>query len=550
LSRPRRKERPAAAQGWLSRAEWGTALLLTAFALCLHAAHFAKGGALWRDEVNSVEYATMPSLRAIYGSLQYDSFPIGSTLALRGWTAVTGSSDQGFRLFGLLVGVAFLVSIWVASRSLGRALPLFSIAFVGLSTWVIRTIDSIRPYGIGVVFLVLTLAWIWKAVASPSGRAWWLAGALAILSVQCMYQNAFLLLGMCLAAGIVLLWTSRKGDLLRLGAVGAAAAASLLIYVPAVTEAREWTVLVRDPFPLKILWDRFSTATGLEGTVKPWLWLLFVLTGSIFGIRTLLARGRPGTSARVPSPVLFGALFALGAAAIYLVAIKSAGVPPQAWYYVPLLAAIAPALDAANLPSGAPKRISTSWRVAKLALVLGLAAVTSVSVEKGVTTRRTNVDAVASLLNQRAAAGDLIVIYPFYYAVDFHRYYTGSAPWLTLPPIEDARVHRYDLLRKAMSRPDPLRPALQKMVQALSSGHRVWLLGGLRNPKMGQPAPSIPPPPLPGSGWYAGPYFEIWGEEAAYFLSQHVAKVETVPDPVTEETCYEHYPLLIASGWR
>ena len=69
----------------------------------------------------------------------------------------------------------------------------------------VRVGDSVRPYGLGWVFMVLTFGAVWRVVQSPRpGRVAW-AACVAVLSVQCLYQNAFLLFGigvsgMCVAA--------------------------------------------------------------------------------------------------------------------------------------------------------------------------------------------------------------------------------------------------------------------------------------------------------------------------------------------------------------
>ena len=140
-----------------------------------------------------------------------DGFPLLSTLALRGWMSLgLGTTDFGLRAYGFLIGVAF----WRRSGSrapLGVQDSALSLALIGLSPWAVSTVASIRPYGIGMVFLTLTLGATWAATEAGSMRRWLTAGALAILSVQCMYQNAILLLGMGVAAILAALLAGRRG---------------------------------------------------------------------------------------------------------------------------------------------------------------------------------------------------------------------------------------------------------------------------------------------------------------------------------------------------
>jgi hypothetical protein len=174
----------------LRHAEWGAAILLTLLALLFHFRFLTHAGALWRDEVNSVEFAAMPSLHEIQASLQYDGFPPLSTLLLRGWMAAgLGAGDSGLRMFGFAVGVAFLAALWLACRMLRCPTPLLSLALMGLSPRCPRWIAL--AHGLGTLWIMATLGFIWKAIESPSAKWFVAAGIAAILSVQTMYQNAF-----------------------------------------------------------------------------------------------------------------------------------------------------------------------------------------------------------------------------------------------------------------------------------------------------------------------------------------------------------------------
>src|SRR5262249_43507389 len=154
-------------------------------------------------------------------------------------------------------------AVWITCGLLGGrgSPPLLSLALVGMAPWAIQAIDSIRPYGLGIVLIVLTMGFLWSVASAPLSTARVAtAAALAILSVQTMYQNAFLLLAICVA-GVAVAW--RRSDArtaVTILAIGAAAALSLLIYVPALAVAREWNTLVQRPTPLTYLVNVFSTA--------------------------------------------------------------------------------------------------------------------------------------------------------------------------------------------------------------------------------------------------------------------------------------------------
>src|ERR1041385_1045214 len=93
--------------------QWVLAVAASALAVLFHLVFMFHAGALWRDEVNTAQFATFPSLAELWTSLKYDSFPLLSTVVLRLWTrAPLGETDFGLRVFGLLVGAASLAALW------------------------------------------------------------------------------------------------------------------------------------------------------------------------------------------------------------------------------------------------------------------------------------------------------------------------------------------------------------------------------------------------------------------------------------------------------
>lgn len=532
----------------LRRAEWGIAIALTLLAVLFHAGFLTHAGALWRDEVNTAEYAGMPSLHEIFASLQYDGFPPLAALLLRGWIGTgLGGSDQGLRLFGFAVGLAFVGVLWLTCRLLRCPTPLFSLALLGLSPIAVRAVDSIRPYGLGMVMIVATLGFLWRAIELPSAKRFVGAGVLAVLSVQCMYQNAFLLLGICVAGAAVSL---RRSNLKTVGAialVGVAAALSLLPYRASIAGAQGWNVVVQGPTSMEQLLSVLVQALGPGGpaTALPWLGLAIVCGWVTF--RALRSRSEPGGTGAKPNVALWSGAILIAATAAFLIALKSTRLQTQPWYYVPLLAILAPVLDASAWTAVTGK----AWRVARMVCAVGIAASLALPGWQQVTERRTNADIVATVVGKEGAAGDLILVTPWYYGVSFHRYYKGSAEWVTLPPLEDLRIHRYDLLKAAMARPNPIDPVLERMAETLKSGHRLWLVGVLPDPRTVEEPAALPPAPNAASGWYCGPYLITWAQQASYLLKSHALQAEVRPTgagrPVNP---YENIPVVVVSGWR
>lgn len=539
----------------LGPAEWVVATILTVAAVSFQVLFLMHAGPLWRDEVNSAEFAGMPALADIVSFLPYDGFPLLSTLVVRGWIASgLGRSDFGLRILGLLVGFALLAALWFTSRRLRCRAPVASLALVALNPWVVSSVASIRPYGIGAVLIVLTLGLVWSVIEAPTAKRVLAAAALAVLGVQCMYQNAFLLLGILAAGMATALLTSRPRTAVALGAIGITAALSLLPYGPSIAAARAWNVVIQAPTTMKYLFTVFFEALKTGPVLQAWPWIALALAGLIAAARSLRARtGSPrsspgGSPARQsPGAAIFGVSAAIATTVVFLAALRGTRLPTEPWYYVPLMATIAPALDAAL--TGASR--DGARGALRVLLCSGIAVSAALSGWRPLMERRTNLDAVASYIGSGASEADVIVVYPMYYAISFQRYYKGPARCMTIPPTEGARIHRYDMLKSAMVQPNAIEPVLEAMAQALRSGHRVWLVGGLPNPDLGKPAPTLPPAPTAPSGWYCGPYLVTWGQQASHFLGSRALRGDPVAPlgkgPINP---YEHVPLVVVTGWR
>lgn len=522
--------------------EGSVAIALTALVLVLHATFLTHAGALWRDEINTLAFARMPSLEKIWSSLPYDPFPLLPTLLLRGWLAAGGgASDASLRLFGFLAGLGGVAAVWRTSRWLRCPAPLFSLALIGLNPIAVRATDSIRPYGVGVALMVLTLGLLWRAVEIPTPRRLLASGLLGVLSVQCLYPNAFLLFGGCVAATVVAAGAGRWKTAGAVVLVGVAAAASLLPYGPSLAAAADWNIINRMPTSVPQLLSVLGEALGNRNRLIAWAWVALGGLCLVVAIREQ-ARGK-GT----PPLARFSAAALVACTVTFLVALKATGLPTQSWYYVPLLVVLAPLLDATLwAASTAP-----AWRIGRLVLVLALAGAAWTPAWKAVHERQTNVDIVAAAIARAAAPGDVIVLYPWYYGVSFQRYDHGSIPWFTLPPLDDLSIHRFDLLKVAMTRPRPFDPVLAGISAALQSGHRVWMIGELPFLEPGEEPGLLPPAPHEPWGWSSGPYLGTWGQQAAYLLQMRAQRIQRLPPPDSVAVSrFEDVQVVVAAGWR
>jgi hypothetical protein len=420
--------------------------------------------------------------------------------------------------------------------------PLLAVTLAGLNVTMVRTGDSLRGYGLGSALAVLTLAIIWRLACRPSLATFSCAVAVAVLSVQSLYQNAFLLFAAC-GGGFVLCAVERRWrDTLPLFAVGAAAAISLLPYIPLIIRAQDSYIIAKVGFLFSHGWEQLSVAAGSPLPVFTWVWVALWIGALATAIFVLFWR-RDRPSEHVRGLILFaGTSLGLGAAG-YAFFLKLAEFPTQPWYYAPLMAFSVVCLDTIFLGA---------WRWARPAIMI-LAMVTTaaafVFALPPVICRQTNVDFIAAQLSTQVAPVDYVIVHPWHCGTTFNRYYKGAAPWTTLPPLEDHGVHRYDLLKAEMQKKDPIAPVIDRITSTLQSGHRVWLVGIL--PFTENPLPKILPAPNNPWGWFDPHYSFHWGVEVTQFLSAHSRRSDVVIPPSTNcVNPFENLQLVAVAGWN
>lgn len=536
--------RPHGAVAW---AELSAALLLTVLIVFLEARFSTHAGALWRDEVSTLQLATRPTYADVFRTLSLDSAPALYPTLLRLWTSPwsAGASDGSVRAFGLVVATGMVGAIWVSAGLLEVGPPLVALTLFAAHPATLHTAGSVKPYGLGTLLIVLTFGAVGRLTIAPGRRPLLHAVVVAILAVQTLYHDAPLILALCLAGVAVAAVARERWTALAVVATGVAAAASLVPYLGVLLSSRDWRPLNQSEFDALFLLQRASQALIDENWGLRVLWAAAAVLASYGALRVLrrASSGEPGAAAR---RVLYAALVIVCATGVYLGFLKLAGRIPMNWQFVPLIGVVALAIDVVLAATRALRwaRLGVAVLVTVLALPV---SITQVGV------RQTNVDLIADYLHTAARPGDLIVVFPWFIGITFNRYYHGPAEWTTLPPIEDLTVHRYDLLKRRMMSAEPLAPLYRAIQGALESGHRVWMVGSLFFPKPGELPPVFPPAPALPSGWSDGPYVAAWAMQVGYFLQTHaernliVSGVPVVGHPVSS---LENPPVLVAEGWR
>jgi len=509
---------------WLTRAEWGVCLGATLAAIGLHVIYLTHAAGLWRDEVISVHVATSATVGEMWRLLEFESFPALFDAALRGWWTVgLGGSDFGFRCFGFVIALAVLGAVWLNGRVLRASLPLVSLGLLASNLTLVRWGDSLRAYGLGCCLILLTLAMIWSLMKAPSAGRFIAAALAAVLSVQCLYQNAFLLFAICLAGCFVCFRRKQDRTALIVVGVGSVAAVSLLPYLGLIRLAQRWYIGLRTGLDAEVVWSNICDALGTPMGWQTVVWLGLCVAAAARGLWFVRPsrRQRPVSAEDVP---LFCAI-TLGLSLLgFLVFIAIARLPTQPWYWLPPMVVAAVCIDAAL------GRWLDGYRGWRLALVGLLAFVPLVPGIKLAEYRQTNIDVIAARLREQAKPNDLILVYPWFCGVTFNRYYQGSTPWTTLPALPDFRVGRYDLLRERLAATAPIQPVLDQIARTLGAGNRLWIVGELPPPEPGETAPpDLPPAPDGPYGWADMPYSYVWGRQAESFIAAHGWQTEALP---------------------
>ena len=526
----------------------GAALTLAIAAL--YALYQRSAGPLWRDEVNSVNLAHLPSLYEVYANSHLDSFPTAWVLLLYSWVAAgLGESDASLRTLGLVVGLATLGTWWWTGRRLGLRAPLLTLLLLGMNpTWVTYG-TQVRGYGLGVLGVSWALGAMFSFVQRPSPQTALLAQAAAILAVQSYFGNCFLIAAICAGAAAVAL--QRRAIRLAAGvvAIGAVAALSMAVNFFSVAYAAGLASIEQGSYPFSWYAEVFWNALGPELPLLRAAWAIVAACAAAGIALTLLA---PRAAANDPehdddrARATYVAVTAVTALAGYAAYVGFISVRTQIWYYLSLMSVVAFACDVgADLLA----RRFARGGVVRTAAAAFCGAVLVVPIAGEVQLRMTNVDAVAATVAREAKPDDLVVVFPWYCGITFARYYHGAAPWITIPDFASHAYHEHALVADKMRlREAAVASELARVEQTLRAGHRVWIAGPLVAPEPGQAPPPLPPL---GEPQRAALFLAHWEQQLGALLRTHARDVWNVPVPeVGRLNRWEFLPLTVAEGWR
>ena len=539
------------------------ALAGTAFAAFLLVLTAMYAGPLWRDEINTLSVAQMPSLQELWNNMAFESFPPLWPLLLRGcgFLGLAGS-DASVRVLGLYVGLFFLASLWLCSRWMGGRAPILSVALLGCLPAFVFIIGANRAYGLASCMLVVSFGMIWRMVEFPSWPRILLAGLVCFFFAHCVYYDVVFLGAMLSGGAFVVIRRRQWKTLLALAGIGAVCAASMTVYLPIIHRGSAYVPMNQPPFfSVALLWFRFSEAVSAHSSAafarsngtEVWLWACLFLGGSFAALimqRTRAHTSRePETAAAITVRIradraLFCAASMLFGVLGYFAFLFKLHYLTQAWYYVEMLCLCAISLDGllgANWPALRP------WGLLRIGFMVAVMTWGAKSAWEEAHTRRSDVDLIAAVLNKAASEQDFIVVQGVFEGITFNRYYHGHARWMTVPPVDSHLVHRNDLVFARMNQPEPMVPVLREITNTLQAGHNVWLVGIGGGKSAARPKPPLPGQPLE---WF-GTYATYWNAQVVSVLLDHTQQAQILKIPVDGPVCgLEDLSLIRFIGYK
>lgn len=184
---------------------------------------------LTHDELSAILRLRFDTLQGlIQGGVRPDGHPAGMQVLLWLWSHVAGTSVPLLRLPFLLCGIGCIPLMYsLARRWFGRHAALWATTALALSQYTVYYSMPVRPYGIG-LFFVLLLLHFWTRLFVENRRQWLLLAGYAVCAAACAYLHYFSAL-VALLLSVAGLFFIRREILWR---YLAACAVAILLFVP------------------------------------------------------------------------------------------------------------------------------------------------------------------------------------------------------------------------------------------------------------------------------------------------------------------------------
>ena len=447
---------------------WLVALALVV-ALAGSVTRFLTTSALWLDEALSVNIATLP-LGDIGEALRHDGHPPLYYVLLHLWTGLFGTGDVAVRSLSGVIAVATLPLAWVVGRRAGDAtLGWLTVLVLGALPFATRYGTEARMYTLVMALVFagwLTLQW---ALEQPS---WGRLALVSLVSGALLLTHywSFYLLG---ATGLVLVvrWWQAEGEARRTTfRVTAAVVAGGILFLPWLPSFLEQARSTGTPWaeperPTKVLAQLFSDLGGVDNAER----ILFAMVLGLLLLLGLFGRSRDASTIELDLRTRPEARIELLVAVLTLAVAVAVGYLANSGFAPRYLAMVAPLVV-----------LGAAWGLHRFtgSFALGVAltaflATSAFGVIDVITQQRTQMDDLASVVEQRGAAGDVVVYCPDQIGPAGSRALDGDFTQLTYPDLAAPEfVDWVDYAdRNAASSPEAFVDAVLEQAE----GHTIWL---------------------------------------------------------------------------
>ena len=439
------------------------AILLVAYALRAHHLAFES---LWSDEGISLQRAAEP-LRAMLAKMPVEHAP-GYFVALRGWLALTGTSDYALRFFSLIAGVLTVALLQRLASDLARPsavrrwIGLLSAALLATNAFQVSYAQEVRMYAWLLAMSLLSTLALWQLLEEPRAivrrqRIGW-GTAYAASVAACVYLHYYGALVPIVQALFVAGWAiaTRRWTPTLLWAGWSAGA--LLLFAPWLPRALGifgfggWRT---DGTVAEMPWRYLAAYSGSANMptpwddVIPWMTLVLALLGAIWWVRTRPAGG-----------LLMTAMALLPFAGVLLLALRN---PDYHERYIIFVSGPFLALAAAGTIALEPRLWSSNRAKRRLhGLPVATAAVAAILLSANfaalaesygnTTLHKPDYRAAAERIQREQRPGDVILVDGPNPEQVFEHYYTGGLPVVDLRHLEGASADAVDAQLRAATK--------------------------------------------------------------------------------------------------
>jgi len=460
-----------------SRKDWLIpALLIGAVAVAIRFIGLADAP-FWRDEAVRGFYARMTPTQLLR-SLQDDvNLPLFHFLLLA-WSRCFGFGEYAMRSLGaILGGLTSSVIVWALARPFGRSAGCIAGLILAFSAGHVLYSQELAVYSLLVLLITVAIGCFDRLVAYSS---WTAAAGLWLALAGMLYTHLWAaLFWAALGLTVIILSVARfirdrrlPSWFLKYGAAQGGACAMFLPWL-AISRRQAFSPWNEGLPRIHSLWEVFSLSFGfwsanhIVAASFAAIGFLSFLIGAIVWFRNggSLASTRP-TALMIVLAFVFPLLVSWCIApwkTIYYPRYTLICVPP-------LCAMIGIAIS--RLRTGVEQTVVVG-------LFVGIPIAMSGTRALGLQSRlfaHSPLKAVAERIAAEARPGDVIVIYPEFYATTFNWYYHGDLPEVCYPSVGRVELPRWHTLRRRLADPEAPGIAVRFVHDHLGPEGRIWVV--------------------------------------------------------------------------